>query len=64
MNYELQFDVTTARLVRLALKHEIERLDFRREAVDENSDEFIDLANDAEFLQIAYDKIDRLLKED
>jgi hypothetical protein len=62
MNYELQFDVKTARLVRLAIKHEIERLDFRRESVDEDSDEFIDLANDAECLQIVYEKIDGLLK--
>jgi hypothetical protein len=62
MNYELQFDVKTARLVRLAIKHEIERLDFRRESVDEDSDECIDLANDAECLQIVYEKIDSLLK--
>ena len=64
MSYELQLDVKTARLVRLALKHEIERLDFRRESVDHDSDEYVDLANDAECLQIVFDKIDAKLKTD
>jgi hypothetical protein len=61
MTHNLQFDVKTARLVRIAIKHEIERLDFRRESVNPESDEFVDLANDAECLQVILDEIDSLL---
>jgi hypothetical protein len=63
MSYDFQFDVKTARLVRLAIKHEIERLDFRRESVDQESDESIDLSNDAECLQVVFDEIDSVLKK-
>jgi hypothetical protein len=62
MSFDFHFDVKSARLVRLAIKHEIERLDFRRESVDEESDEFIDLTNDAECLQVILDELDSLLK--
>jgi len=64
MTYDFQFDVKSARLVRLAIKHEIERLDFRRESVDEESDEYLDLVNDAECLQVLLDEMDSTLKKD
>ncbi len=63
MKYDFHFDIKTARLVRLAIKHEIERLDFRMKSVDQESDEFIDLSNDSECLQVIFDEFDSLLKK-
>jgi hypothetical protein len=61
MNYDMHFDINTVRLVRIAIEHEIARLDAARQSVGQESDNAIDLGNDAECLQIALDRLAAML---